>query len=136
MINFETSPDRYRHWKLTLDGPVATLSMDVQEDQTLATGYKLKLNSYDLGVDIELADAIRRMTSLPCETFGLTDRGVIRPGALADLVLFDPATIADVGTYQDPAQPPTGIAAVIVNGEVVVRDGEHTGARPGRTLRR
>jgi N-acyl-D-aspartate/D-glutamate deacylase len=76
------------------------------------------------------------MTSLPCDTFGLTDRGVIRAGAIADLVLFDPATVADVGTYQDPARPPTGIAAVIVNGEVVVRDGEHTGARPGRTLRR
>ena len=61
MINFQTSPDRYRHWKLELDGAVATLSMDVQEDQTLAEGYKLKLNSYDLGVDIELADAIQRL---------------------------------------------------------------------------
>ncbi|HEX4906282.1 MAG TPA: amidohydrolase family protein, partial [Acidimicrobiales bacterium] len=89
----------------------------------------------DEGV-LGLADAIRRMTSLPCETFGLTDRGVIRDGAFADLVLFDPATIADVGTYDDPARPPTGIRAVIVNGTVVVRDGEHTGARPGRALRR
>jgi benzoyl-CoA-dihydrodiol lyase len=61
MINFQTSPDRYQHWKLQIDGPVATLSMDVQEDQTLAEGYKLKLNSYDLGVDIELADAIQRL---------------------------------------------------------------------------
>jgi benzoyl-CoA-dihydrodiol lyase len=61
MINFETSPERYRHWKLETDGPVATLSMDVQEDATLAEGYKLKLNSYDLGVDIELSDAVERM---------------------------------------------------------------------------
>jgi benzoyl-CoA-dihydrodiol lyase len=61
MINFQTSPDRYQHWKLEVAGPVATLSMDVQEDQTLAEGYKLKLNSYDLGVDIELADAIQRL---------------------------------------------------------------------------
>jgi benzoyl-CoA-dihydrodiol lyase len=61
MINFETSPDRYRHWKLKIDGAVATLSMDVQEDATLAEGYKLKLNSYDLGVDIELADAVQRL---------------------------------------------------------------------------
>jgi N-acyl-D-aspartate/D-glutamate deacylase len=91
--------------------------------------------SRDLGV-LPLEEAVRRMTSLPCDTFRLTDRGVIRPGAFADLVLFDPATIADVGTYQDPARPPTGIAAVIVNGEVVARDGEHTGARPGRALRR
>jgi N-acyl-D-amino-acid deacylase len=89
----------------------------------------------DEGV-LSLAEAVRRMTSLPCATFGLTDRGVIRDGAYADLVLFDPATIADVGTYDDPARPPTGIRAVLVNGEVVVRDGEHTGARPGRALRR
>src|ERR671920_1070044 len=61
MINFETSPEQYRHWKLETDGPVATLSMDVQEDATLAEGYKLKLNSYDLGVDIELSDAVQRL---------------------------------------------------------------------------
>src|SRR5689334_6623463 len=61
MINFQTSPEQYHHWKLKIDGPVATLSMDVQEDETLNEGYKLKLNSYDLGVDIELADAIQRI---------------------------------------------------------------------------
>jgi benzoyl-CoA-dihydrodiol lyase len=61
MINFETSPERYRHWKLETDGAVATLSMDVAEDETLADGYKLKLNSYDLGVDIELSDAVQRL---------------------------------------------------------------------------
>ncbi len=60
-VQFETHPDRYRHWKLTFDGPVATLSMDVQEDGGLLTNYKLKLNSYDLSVDIELADAIQRI---------------------------------------------------------------------------
>src|SRR6186713_3642531 len=60
-VSFDTSPDRYRHWKLTFDGPVATLSMDVQEDAGLSADYKLKLNSYDLGVDIELADAIQRI---------------------------------------------------------------------------
>jgi benzoyl-CoA-dihydrodiol lyase len=61
MINFQTSPERYHHWKLKIDGAVARLSMDVQEDETLNEGYKLKLNSYDLGVDIELADAIQRI---------------------------------------------------------------------------
>jgi len=61
MINFQTSPDQYKHWKLSFEGPIAKLSMDVQEDETLADGYKLKLNSYDLGVDIELADAIQRI---------------------------------------------------------------------------
>ncbi len=61
MIDFETSPERYHHWKLTVDDAVATLAMDVAEDVTLAEGYKLKLNSYDLGVDIELADAVERL---------------------------------------------------------------------------
>jgi len=60
-ITFDTSPDRYHHWKLAFDGPVATLSMDVQEDAGLSPDYKLKLNSYDLGVDIELADALQRI---------------------------------------------------------------------------
>ncbi|MGZ5483220.1 MAG: 2,3-epoxybenzoyl-CoA dihydrolase [Pyrinomonadaceae bacterium] len=61
MINFQTSPDQYKHWELSFEGAVAKLSMDVAEDETLADGYKLKLNSYDLGVDIELADAIQRI---------------------------------------------------------------------------
>jgi benzoyl-CoA-dihydrodiol lyase len=61
IINFQTSPEQYKHWRLSTEGPVATLSMDVQEDETLAEGYKLKLNSYDLGVDIELADAVQRL---------------------------------------------------------------------------
>src|SRR3979411_2948231 len=61
MINFQTSPDRYRHWKLALEGGVAYLTMDVDEDAGLRPGYKLKLNSYDLGVDIELADAVQRL---------------------------------------------------------------------------
>ncbi len=61
LVSFETSPDRYHHWKLSFDGQVATLSMDVQEDAGLSPDYRLKLNSYDLGVDIELADAIQRI---------------------------------------------------------------------------
>src|SRR5437867_5466318 len=60
-IIFDTHPRRYKHWKLSFDGPIATLSMDVQEDAGLSPDYRLKLNSYDLGVDIELADAITRL---------------------------------------------------------------------------
>ena len=60
-IDFRTSPDRYRHWKIAFEGPVAFLTMDVNEDAGLRPGYKLKLNSYDLGVDIELADAVQRL---------------------------------------------------------------------------
>jgi benzoyl-CoA-dihydrodiol lyase len=60
-VTYDTHPDRYQHWKLAFDGPVATLAMDVNEDKGLRPGYKLKLNSYDLGVDIELADALNRV---------------------------------------------------------------------------
>src|SRR6187455_3830874 len=60
-VSFETDPSRYRHWKLGFDGEIATLSMDVQEDAGLRGDYRLKLNSYDLGVDIELADAVQRI---------------------------------------------------------------------------
>src|SRR5512145_2969141 len=60
-VDFRTDPSRYRHWKLSFDGPVATLRMDVQEDGGLVPGYELKLNSYDLGVDIELYDAVQRL---------------------------------------------------------------------------
>jgi benzoyl-CoA-dihydrodiol lyase len=61
MISFDTQPDRYHHWKLAFDGPVANLVLDIAEDKGLVPGYKLKLNSYDLGVDIELADALNRL---------------------------------------------------------------------------
>jgi benzoyl-CoA-dihydrodiol lyase len=61
MIDFRTEPAKYRHWKLSFDGPVATLAMDVDENGGLAPGYELKLNSYDLGVDIELNDAVQRL---------------------------------------------------------------------------
>src|SRR6204780_2105 len=60
-IDFQTGPSRYRHWKLSVDGEVATLTMDVDENGGLFEGYQLKLNSYDLGVDIELADAVQRL---------------------------------------------------------------------------
>src|ERR687886_2766599 len=60
-VAFETHPDRYKHWKLAIDGPVATLGMDVREDAGFRDDYRLKLNSYDLGVDIELADAVQRI---------------------------------------------------------------------------
>src|SRR3954447_2475295 len=61
VVDFQTEPSRYRHWKLGLDGDVATLALDVDENGGLFPGYALKLNSYDLGVDIELADAVQRL---------------------------------------------------------------------------
>src|SRR5438105_13758739 len=60
-VEFETEPSQYRHWRLSIEPPTATLTLDVQEDAALHPGYVLKLNSYDLGVDIELADAVQRL---------------------------------------------------------------------------
>jgi N-acyl-D-aspartate/D-glutamate deacylase len=83
-----------------------------------------------------MQEAVHRMTGLPAARFGLRGRGLLCEGACADLVLFDPARVRDVGTYEDPKRPPEGIRHVFVNGTAVVREGEHTGARPGRALRR
>jgi N-acyl-D-amino-acid deacylase len=83
-----------------------------------------------------LEEAVRRMTALPAAQFGLKDRGMLRPGAYADLVLFDPATIADTATFEKPKTPAAGIARVMVNGRTVWCDGAATGERPGRALRR
>jgi N-acyl-D-amino-acid deacylase len=75
------------------------------------------------------------MTSLPAEHFRFSDRGVIKPGFAADLVLFDPATVSDAATFEKPHAYATGIPYVLVNGVVVVSKGEHTGATPGAILR-
>jgi N-acyl-D-aspartate/D-glutamate deacylase len=83
----------------------------------------------------DLPDAIRRCTSAPAARVGLTDRGVLRPGAPADVVVFDPERIADTATFTAPHQFATGIDLVVVNGAVAVRDGRHTGVRAGQVLR-
>jgi N-acyl-D-amino-acid deacylase len=85
---------------------------------------------------LSLEDAIRRMTSLPARTFGLKDRGVLREGMAADLVIFDPAQVADKATYSKPHQYSQGFDFVAVNGRLVVDEGKLTAMRPGRTLRR
>ena len=82
----------------------------------------------------DLATAIRKMTSDPCRRFGLTDRGRLRPGYAADVVLFDPDRIQDTATYEDPIRYPVGVHTVLVNGVVTVEAGEHTGARAGRIV--
>lgn len=88
----------------------------------------------ELGI-VTLEDAVRKMTSLPAQTFGFRDRGLVREGFAADLVIFDERTIADRATYDQPHQYPVGISYVIVNGEAVIADGDLTAARPGRALR-
>jgi N-acyl-D-amino-acid deacylase len=84
---------------------------------------------------VPLGEAIRRLTSFPATTLGLRHRGALEPGYHADTVVFDPATITDHATFEDPHQLATGVVHVWVNGERVIRDGEHTGATPGRAVR-
>jgi N-acyl-D-amino-acid deacylase len=84
---------------------------------------------------IPLGEAVRRLTSLPAENLGLRRRGVLEPGYHADVVVFDPATITDHATFQEPHQYATGVHHVWINGDQVLRDGEHTGALPGRVVR-
>ncbi|HUG54753.1 MAG TPA: D-aminoacylase [Vicinamibacteria bacterium] len=84
---------------------------------------------------VELPEAIRRLTSFPAANLGLEGRGVLKRGAFADVAVFDPATIADRATYEDPHRLAVGVTHVLVNGVPVLRDGAHTGATPGRALR-
>jgi N-acyl-D-amino-acid deacylase len=83
-----------------------------------------------------LEEAVRKMTSAPAARLGITDRGLLRDGLKADIVVFDPVTVRSLATYDDPRRYPVGIPTVVVNGELVVDDGEHTGALAGRALRR
>jgi N-acyl-D-aspartate/D-glutamate deacylase len=89
----------------------------------------------ELGL-LTLERAIYKMTGGAAQALGLLERGLLREGYWADITLFDPNTIAATATYDDPHQYATGISTVIVNGQVVIDDGEHTGALPGRVLRR
>ena len=89
----------------------------------------------DLGM-FPMEEAVRRMTSLPAARFGLTGRGRLAPGGFADIVVFDPGTIVDRATFDEPTVPAAGIDTVLVNGRPVWRDGAPTGERPGRMLRR
>lgn len=84
---------------------------------------------------LTLEEAVRKMTSLPAHVLGLRDRGQIREGYFADLVLFDPATVGETNSFEKPKSYAAGVPYVLVNGVVVIDKGQHTGARPGRPLR-
>jgi N-acyl-D-amino-acid deacylase len=85
---------------------------------------------------LPLQEAVRKMTSLPAQRLGLRDRGLVREGYWADLVIFDPAVVADLATYEDPCRHPAGITHVFVNGVLSAAGGEHLGQRAGRALER
>jgi N-acyl-D-amino-acid deacylase len=85
---------------------------------------------------LTVEEAVRRMTSLPASNLGIARRGMLREGYFADVAVFDPQTIQDHATFERPMQYATGVSEVWVNGVEVIRDGEHTGAKPGRVVRR
>jgi N-acyl-D-aspartate/D-glutamate deacylase len=85
---------------------------------------------------LTLEAAVAKMTGVAARALGLMDRGRLRPGACADVTVFDPARIADRSTYEDPHRYAVGVSTVVVNGQVVIDGGDHTGAVPGRVLRR
>ena len=88
----------------------------------------------DEGV-LPLREAIRKMTSLPAANIGVRERGRLEAGYYADVVVFDPATVQDHATFAEPQKYATGVEHVFVNGAQVLKDGEHTGATPGRVVR-
>jgi len=91
---------------------------------------------YDEGARLlTLEEAVMKMTSVAAKKLGLKDRGILKEGMCADIVVLDPERVKDRATYLDPYQFPEGIEYVIVNGEIVVDEGEHTGALPGTVLR-
>jgi N-acyl-D-amino-acid deacylase len=89
----------------------------------------------EMGV-LSLEDAVRKMTSMPAQRFGIMDRGLLRPGMCADIVVFNPDTVIDKATYQNPHQFPEGIEYVLVNGKVTVEEGKYEPVLAGRTLRK
>jgi N-acyl-D-amino-acid deacylase len=85
---------------------------------------------------LRLEEAVRKMTSLPAQRLGRYDLGLVRPGCVADLVIFDPEQVADRATFQQPHQFCAGVNYVVVNGQIVVEEAQDTGAKAGRVLRR
>ena len=85
---------------------------------------------------LTLEEAVHKMTGFPASRMSFRDRGTVAEGNVADLVVFDPETVIDQATFDDPHRYPLGMPHVLVSGELIVADGNHTGARPGRVLRR
>jgi dihydroorotase/N-acyl-D-amino-acid deacylase len=117
------------------DGPVGVFGEGAPHPRQYGTFARV-LGHYvrERGV-ISLENAIRKMTSLTAQRLSIRDRGLLVEGYFADVAIFDPDTIIDKATFEQPHQYAVGVNTVLVNGEVVVANGQHTGARPGRVLR-
>jgi len=127
---------RYPHTLIASDAGVAKFGSNMPHPRGYGTNARV-LGRYVRQLRVlGLEDAIRRMTSLPAQRFRLADRGLLRPGYAADLVIFDERTVSDAATYAAPHAYAQGFSYVLVNGEPVIENGRHTGKRPGQVLRR
>ncbi len=125
---------RYPNTMIASDAGVARLGSGMPHPRAYGTNARVLGRYVRERHVIPLEEAIRRMTSLPAQRFRLTDRGLLRPGYAADVVLFDEKTVTDRATYEQPHAYTTGISWVLVNGIPVVENGKHTGKRPGQLM--
>jgi len=123
---------RYPNTAVASDGHISTFGRGHPHPRSYGTNAKVLADFVRERHVLTLEDAIRRMTSLPARTFSFHDRGIIRPGFVADLVLFDPDTVTDKATFAEPHQYTEGFDYVFVNGVAVVEEGEMTDQRPGK----
>ena len=117
------------------DGPMTVFGVGSPHPRTYGTFARV-LGSYVRERNIlSLEEAVRKMTSLPAQILSIKQRGLIKEGYYADIAIFDPKTILDKATFEDPHQYAVGVISVIVNGEIVIDQGVHNGNKPGRVLR-
>jgi len=126
---------RYPNSAVASDGSIMAMGRGQPHPRSYGTNARVLASLVRDRQVLTLEDAVRRMTSLPARTFSFHDRGIVRPGFIADLVLFDPDRVNDKATFADPHQYSEGFDVVIVNGEITVANGEMTDTRAGRFLR-
>jgi N-acyl-D-amino-acid deacylase len=126
---------RYVNTGIASDGGIREFGVGVPHPRSYGTNARVLAEYVRKRNILTLEDAVRKMTSLPARTFGFRDRGQVREGYWADLVLFDPARVEDKATYTQPHQFSQGFDLVLVNGQPVVEEGKLTGARPGKIVR-
>jgi N-acyl-D-amino-acid deacylase len=125
---------RYPNTMIASDGRVAVFNVNVPHPRSYGTNARV-LGQYVREKHIlPLEDAVRRMTSLPAQRFGFADRGLLKPGYAADVVIFDEKTVDDAATFEAPHAYSKGISYVLVNGTPVIENGKHNGQRPGQVL--
>jgi N-acyl-D-amino-acid deacylase len=126
---------KYPNTAVASDGGIREFGSGMPHPRSYGTNARVLNEFVRVRGTLTLEDAIRRMTSLPARTFRFTDRGLLKPGFAADVLIFDPAKVRDLSTYADPHHYTEGFDHVFVNGQAVVSEGKLNEVRPGRILR-